>query len=89
MISIDEMAMQLAKGLAEQKDGLIRQAISRKLGHDLWVLESTLPRMRILMDRTGKIETYTLDDKPILEIHPPSYEERGGKMQVDFKYKFL
>lgn len=70
-----------ATGIVGKRDNQIRLAINAALGHDQWMLSDLEGRVR--REICAGVETYILDDKPILEIHPPQFElSEDGRMMT-------
>lgn len=82
----------LARDLANQKERLIKDALSRVLGRNDWKLEEVIDKLHSFVT-IGKEETITLGNKPIIVFYPfnTDIEEKDGSvfLKGHFNYKFL
>lgn len=78
----------LAEALARKTDALIREAATRFLGRDDWLLDDLMGRavMTILPNRN---EVFSIDGVPILEVQPVDLNLNSTTIAANRKYRFL
>jgi len=80
-----------AMNLVRRKDDLIREGITRVLGHADWTLDDMKGRLTRTWnqhDLTGK-EILDIDGTPFLEFHPTDADFKAGYITGKFNYRFL
>jgi hypothetical protein len=84
-----EIYGQFSRDIVSKREGEIRLAINAALGNDQWLLIDLAGRVR--REICAGVETYILDDKPIIEIHPPTFDwsEDGMKLTANWKVRQL
>lgn len=79
-----QICSDFSQGIAGKRDEQIRFALNASIGHDHWTIAEINGRIhRVIM---AGVETYFLDDRPILEIHPVTFEASDDGMKIVAKW---
>lgn len=84
-----ELGMRLAHGM----DAVISEAVTRAHGSAGWTFEDFRNRARLVRIADDTFQTLFLDEKPILELHDPTFEterrDQSWHIVVKQNYRFL
>jgi hypothetical protein len=88
MNKLNESIEALSQDIGQKKEALIKEALCNALGKDHVAMEEVQGRVRLEIDESTAMETYLLDDQPILfmtfsQITSGSFE---SPMRWGFKY---
>ena len=87
LLENSEAMYRLRKKLANEKERLVKVAISKALGNDQWHFEDLIDRIKVTKLTYSKLETYYLDNKPIIIFYPIRYEKISCRDKVNFTGK--
>ena len=98
--AIDDIAQQLSREIAAKKDSVIREAITRALGHEQWSVAEMIGRMSRTQDERSVDSSWTwwLDGRAILRTWPVNsgsetwtheWGEQESRMKLTLNYLFL
>lgn len=85
-------ASRLALAMAAKTDGVLREAVTRFLGHDKWAPEELKDR-GVMQHLPSGVEVFCLDGVALVELYPLTVEHdsKGGSVVINAtrRHRFL
>ncbi len=86
-IEEEKMRLELAKAIAQKRDAIISDAITKRLGHSNWIPQQLVRRLT-LFSIPGRIqETWCLDHEQLVEMWPAETTIEDGKIRVRVRFR--
>lgn len=92
MNALQQLAHQTSQTLAAKKEALLEEAVEKYYGHSISKSFVIQNKDDFHCKVTGGVETYYVQETPVLEIYPVESavdEDRPWVLSFDFKYRSL
>lgn len=85
---LSQLAHDASMSLAAQTEGVLRSAISKRLGRSNWLLNEIAGRLEVHYPQNKPgVDVYHLDGRLLVEFHPVKSEGSGSHIRMYRQYK--
>mgnify|MGYP006948911899 CR=1 FL=1 len=88
-MSIAKIAETAMSAVLRQREEVLSQVISERLGRTDWILADVVGRLERITSTNSKVETFTLDGEPLVDFYPMYSKVTGGTLHVEAKFRII